>query len=112
MSFRAVRSPLAPKITIEHGSTGLRASPKRQISGSSATADRSTRATMGEGRRKYNGRVRSGSQANATGQHGENEVGFGPIWSGLVFHRPDYADIGAQVDQQQSIFQSPFPHNR
>src|SRR5579859_1574061 len=36
MSLRTVRSPLAPKMIIEHGSTALRVSPRRQVFKSSA----------------------------------------------------------------------------
>src|SRR6059036_1965912 len=39
MSLRAVRSPLAPKMTMEHSSTGLRASPNEQVAGSSDIVD-------------------------------------------------------------------------
>src|SRR5438876_11753271 len=38
MSLRAVRSPLAPKMTMEHGATGLRSSLSRQVERSSAVA--------------------------------------------------------------------------
>ena len=48
ISLRAVRSPLAPKMTIEQGSSALRDSPSRQTRGSSIRLDRFTGASIAD----------------------------------------------------------------
>lgn len=61
MSFRAVRSPLAPKMTMEQGSTGLRPKSKRQVSNSSNGSKRSMNCTMAKVKVEFNKTSHSGA---------------------------------------------------
>src|ERR1039458_8343311 len=54
MSFRAVKSPLAPKMTMEQGSSALRSEPMWQGGASSVEIKSFTRPTMTQSAAKFN----------------------------------------------------------
>src|SRR6266850_2206458 len=66
MSFRAVRSPLAPKITSEHGSRTLRAKSSRHVSNSS----KGSGCSMREDNDQAGGRFQSSSAQGDAGAPG------------------------------------------
>src|SRR6266576_3547934 len=54
MSLRAVRSPLAPKMTMEQGSTAFRSASNRQAMSSSRCSGVFTSATLAEAEENFN----------------------------------------------------------
>src|SRR6185503_228362 len=98
MSLRAVRSPLAPKMTMEQGSTALRSASNRQAMSSSRCSGVFTDATLAEAREDFNVLiVASGAGVGLGRTAGQNIVCFASAAQIFYAHSGRCGGIGRRA---------------